>query len=154
MRLEAEITARPVRNLELFSAITVMDTQYKNFAALGGTSFSGNRLVNASNFAGSAGIRLNAPLKSGSEIKANVDATYTSSIFLFPDNLAGNKVDGYSLLNARLAWSAPQDRYEIALWGKNLTNKAYITSVAPIITMDQLNYNEPRTYGVQLSAHF
>lgn len=152
--LEAEITARPVRNLELFSAITVMDTQYKNFVALGGTSFSGNRLVNAPSFASSAGIRLNIPLKNGSEIRANVDGTYTSSIFLFPDNLPLNKVDGYGLLNARLAWSAAEGRYEIALWGKNLTNKAYVTSIAPIITMDQLNYNEPRTYGVQLSARF
>lgn len=112
--LEAEVTARPVRNLERFTAITVMDSEYKNFAALGGTDYSGNRLVNA-------------PL---------------------------NKVDGYGVLNARLAWAAPNNRYEIALGGKNLTNKAYITSIAPVITQDQVNYSEPRTYGIQLSAHF
>lgn len=151
---EAEITARPVRNLELFTAFTLMDSKYKNFAALGGASFSGNRLVNAPNFASAAGIRLAVPLENGSEIRANVDGTYTSSIFLFPDNAPLNRVKGYGLLNARLAWSDRQDRYEIALWGKNLTKTSYITSIAPIITQDQLNYNEPRTYGVQLTVRF
>ena len=152
--LEAEVTARPVRNLELFTAITVMDSEYKDFAALAGADYSGNRLVNAPSFAGSAGVRLTVPMANGSEVRANVDGTYTSSIFLFPDNAPLNKVDGYGVLNARIAWAAPNNRYEIALWGKNLTNKAYITSIAPIITQDQVNYNEPRTYGIQLSAHF
>lgn len=152
--LEAEITARPAPNLELFSAITLMDTEYRNFAALGGTSFSGNRLVNAPSFAGTAGIRLTVPLNNGSELRVNVDGNYVSSIFLFPDNAPQNRVKGYGLLNSRLAWSSPNGRFEVAIWGKNLTNKSYITAIAPVITQDQLNFNEPRTYGVQFSARF
>lgn len=83
-----------------------------------------------------------------------MDGTYTSSFFLYPDNLEANKVKGYGLLNARVGWAAPGGRYEIALWGKNLTKTEYITGIFPIITQDQLNYNEPRTYGIELSAHF
>ena len=152
--LEAEVTVRPTNYLELFTSVTLMDSKYKNFVAQGGVTFSGNRLVNAPNFAGAAGIRLTVPLKNGSEIRANVEGTYTSSIFLLPDNALQNKVGGYGLVNGRLAWSASEGRYEIALWGKNLTNKAYVTSIAPIITQDQLNYNEPRTFGVELIARF
>ena len=152
--LEAEITAKPVRNLELFSAFTLMNSKYKTFTALAGANYAGNRLVNAPNFAGAAGIRFNAPLKNGSEIRANVEGTYTSSIFLYPDNSASTKVNGYGQLSARLAWSAPGDRYEVALWGKNLTNKAYITGIFPVITQDEINYNEPRTFGVQVSTRF
>lgn len=151
---EAEITARPSSNLELFTAFTLMDSEYRNFTAIGGVSYTGNRLVNAPTFAGAAGIRLTLPMSDGSQVRANAEATYTSSIFLFPDNAASNKVDGYGLVNARLAWAASGNRYEIAVWGKNLTNKAYVTSVAPVITQDQLNYNEPRTYGVQFSLRF
>lgn len=152
--LEAEVKARPSRNLELFSAVTLMDSEYRKFAALGGASFSGNRLVNAPSLSGAAGVRLVVPMKNGSEVRANVDSNYVSSIFLFPDNAPQNRVGSYTLVNARLAWSSPDDRYEIALWGKNLTNTSYITSIAPVITQDQLNYNEPRTYGVQLTARF
>lgn len=152
--LEAEVTARPMPAVELFGAMTVMDSKYKNFAALGGVSYSGNQLVNAPEFSGAAGLRINVPLAGGSAIKGNLDGTYTSSIYLFPDNAASNKVKGRGLLNARLAWSAPGNRYEVAIWGRNLTNTKFITSLAPVITQDQINYNEPRTYGVQLSAHF
>lgn len=152
--LEAEITAVPVRNLELFTAFTLMDSKYKTFTALGGASLAGNRLVNAPEFAGAAGIRLTVPMANGSEVRAKVDGTYTSSFFLYPDNLEANKVKGYGLLNARVGWAAPGGRYEIALWGKNLTKTEYITGIFPIITQDQLNYNEPRTYGIELSAHF
>ncbi|MDF8334351.1 TonB-dependent receptor [Novosphingobium cyanobacteriorum] len=152
--LEAEVTARPVRNLELFSAFTLMDSKYKTFTALGGASLAGNRLVNAPAFAASGGVRLTVPLANGSEVRANVDGTYTSPIFLYPDNATATKVKGYGLLNARLAWSAPGGRYDIAVFGKNLTKTRYITAIFPVITQDQVNYNEPRTYGVQLSAHF
>lgn len=72
----------------------------------------------------------------------------------FFDDATLNKVAGHGLFNAFLAWAAPNNRYEIALWGKNLTNKAYVTAIAPVITQGQINYNEPRTYGIQLSAHF
>lgn len=151
---EAEVTARPTGNLELFSAITLMDTEYRNFAALGGADFSGNRLVNAPNFAGTVGVRLTVPLKNGSELRANVDGNYVSSILLFPDNAPQNRVDGYGLINSRLAWTSADDRYEVAIWGKNLTNKAFITAISPVITQDQINFNEPRTYGVQVSIRF
>ena len=152
--LEAEITAKPVRNLELFSAVTLMNSKYKTFTGLTGASYAGNRLVNAPNFAGAAGIRLTVPLKDDSEIRANVEGTYTSSIFLYPDNAALTKVNGYGQLNGRLAWSAPGGRYEVALWGKNLTDKSYVTAIFPIITQDQVNYNEPRTFGIQVSTRF
>ena len=152
--LEAEITAKPVRNLELFGAFTLMDSEYDTFVALGGASFAGNRLVNAPTFSGAAGVRVNVPLENGSEIRANVDGSYTSSIFLYPDNLTATQVDGYGLLNARIAWSSSEDRYEIALWAKNITQTEYITGIFPIITQDQVNFNEPRTYGVQLTARF
>lgn len=152
--LEAEITAKPVRNFELFGAFTVMDSEYKTFTALGGASFAGNRLVNAPNFSGVAGMRLTVPFDNGSEIRANVDATYTSSIFLYPDNSALTKVGGYGLVNARLAWSAPEGKYEVALWAKNITKTEYVTGIFPIITQDQVNFNEPRTFGIQLSARF
>jgi iron complex outermembrane receptor protein len=86
-------------------------------------------------------------------VRANIDSTYTSSIFLFTDNAAHNTFNGYGLLNARLAWGAPNNRYKIALRRKKLTNPAYVTAIAPVMTQDQINYDETRTYGIQLRAH-
>lgn len=152
--LETELTARPTRNLDLFAAMTWMHSKYRNFVAMGGTSYSGNRLVNSPKFAMSGGATLSVPLGDSGSIRARVDGTYTSPIYLFPDNSASGRVKGYGLLNARLSWQSADEKFEIALWGKNLTGTKYITSVAPIVTSDQLNYNDPRTYGVQLVAKF
>ena len=152
--LEAEVTVRPTRNLDLFGAVTLMHSEYKNFAALGGVSYSGNRLVNAPKFAFSGGINLTVPLGSVGSLRGRVDGTYVSSIALFPDNAASTEVGARGQINARLAWQSPSKDYEVALWVKNLNSSRYISSIAPVITQDQINYNDPRTFGVQLVAHF
>ncbi|MBY0391915.1 MAG: TonB-dependent receptor, partial [Novosphingobium sp.] len=152
--LEAELTVRPTRNLDLFGAATFMHSEYKKFAALGGVSYSGNRLVNAPKFAFSGGINWTIPLRTGAAIKARVDGTYVSSIALFPDNAPSTEVKGNGRINARLAYQAPSKVWEAALWVKNLNSSRYISSIAPVITQDQINYNDPRTFGVQLVAHF
>ena len=152
--LEAELTVKPVDALELFVATSVLDSKYKNFVGLAGANFDGNRLVNAPSFAVSAGATLTVLVGDKGSVRAHADMGHTSSIFLYPDNLPSNRVSGHTIVNARLAWKPASERYEIALWGKNLTGEEYITGIFPAITMDQLNYNEPRTYGVQLSVHF
>ena len=152
--LEAELTVRPTRSLDLFGAATFMHSEYKKFAALGGVSYNGNRLVNAPKFAFSGGINWTVPLANGAAIKARVDGTYVSSIALFPDNAASTEVKGNGRINARLAWQAPSKIWEAALWVKNLNSARVISSIAPVITQDQINYNDPRTFGVQLVAHF
>ncbi|WP_421854344.1 TonB-dependent receptor [Novosphingobium sp.] len=152
--LEAELTLRPTRNLDLFAAATFMHSEYKKFAALGGVSYSGNRLVNAPRFAFSGGVNWTVPLGSSGSLRARVDGTYVSSIALFPDNAANTEVRAHGQINARLGWQSPTKAYEVALWVKNLNSARYISSIAPVITQDQINYNDPRTFGVQLVAHF
>jgi len=152
--LEAEITVRPTRNFDLFGAVTLMHSEYKKFIALGGVSYSGNRLVNAPSFAFSGGVNLTVPLGGSGEIHGRVDGTYVSSIALFPDNAASTEVKSHGQINARLSWQSPSKTYEVAAWVKNLNSARYISSIAPVITQNQINYNDPRTFGGQLVVHF
>lgn len=152
--LEAELTAKPVEPLELFAAASFLDSEYKDFAGLAGANFEGNRLVNAPSFALAAGATLTLPVGNTGSVRAHVDTSYTSKIFLYPDNLPSNAVGNHAQLNARLAYKPQDDRYEIALWGKNLTGTKYLTALFPVITQDQLNYNDPKTYGIELSFRF
>lgn len=152
--LEAELTLQPVEPLELFAAVSVLDSKYKDFSGLAGSNFDGNKLVNAPSLALSAGATLTVPVGDNGSIRAHVDTSYTSKIYLYPDNLPGNAVGEHAQLNARLAYQPDGERFEIALWGKNLTGTKYLTAVFPVITQDQLNYNDPKTYGVQVSFRF
>lgn len=154
MGLEAEVTVQPFEVLELFAAASVLDSEYKDFIGLAGANFDGNKLVNAPSLAVSAGATLTLPVGEQGSVRAHVDTAYTSKIYLYPDNLAANAVKGHAVLNARLAYKPAGDSFEIALWGKNLTGTKYVTALFPIITQDQLNYNDPKTYGIQLSFRF
>ena len=147
---EADTTIRPSRNFDLFASITLLDGKYEEFDAFGGAAFSGNRMVNAPEFSAAGGVNFRFPLGAGGDLKARIDGSYTSSIFLFPDNDPVSRVDDHGQVNARLAWQNASESLELAMWGKNIFGEKYITSYAPVITSDQLNYNDPSTYGVQL----
>ncbi len=60
----------------------------------------------------------------------------------------------YGTANARLSWLSRDEKLELALWAKNITGTRYVTYVSPVVTMDQLNYNDPATYGVQAVVKF
>jgi iron complex outermembrane receptor protein len=152
--LEADVTIRPTRTLDLFASITLMDSEYRDFAGLGGTSLSGNQLVNAPRLAFAGGASLTVPLGDKGSLRARVDGSYTSTMFLFPDNAASGRVAPHELINARLGWQSPDEGVEIALWMRNVTGSQFVTSFAPVVTMDQINFNDPRTFGIQLSGRF
>lgn len=62
-------------------------------------------------------------------------------------------IKAYGLLNARLAYTAPQDRYSIALFANNLTNKYYLISGTEFgkgggIAATELDVGRPREFGV------
>lgn len=151
--LESEISAQPTPGLNIFLSGSLLHSEYKTFTALAADNYKGNRLVNAPTLAISGGVTVTRPIGAAGSIRGRIDGSYQSNIFLTPDNAASSKVGGYGILNGRLSW-LPNDRFELAIWGKNITGTRYVNFVAPIITSDELNYNDPRTYGVEAIIHF
>lgn len=152
--LEVEMSARPVRNLDAYVNLSLLNAKYSDFVALAADDYSGNQLVNAPKYALSAGLAYTQPLANGSSVRGRVDGSFQSDIYLTPDNARANRVPAYGLLNARLAWLSADDRLELALWARNITGTRFVTYISPVITMDQLNYNDPATYGVQAVFKF
>jgi len=65
------------------------------------------------------------------------------------------KEGSYFLLNASVGWTHPSERYEVRIWGQNLTDAYYyqqLTSQAGF--SDVGNASAPRTYGVTLRYHY
>jgi iron complex outermembrane recepter protein len=63
----------------------------------------------------------------------------------------------YGLLNARAAIGPRDGNWDIALWGKNLLNKEYVSFVADLsgsAGFYETYYGAPRQYGVQISARY
>ena len=150
--LEAELTVKPTAQLDAFVSISMLSSEYQDFTPLG-NDFSGNTLINAPEFSMSAGLTWTQPIGGAGSLQATAAGSYQSKVYLTPDNLSAYTQDPVTMLNARLAWTPPGGGYEVALWGKNLTDERWVNFMAPIITMDQLNYNDPETYGIEFSYH-
>jgi iron complex outermembrane receptor protein len=78
----------------------------------------------------------------------HVTKYFTDSSVNHPDAL----VNGYTLVDAAFGWESNDNRFRLTLWGKNLTDKSYVTGLTPTPPyFNQRYYSVPRTYGLTLS---
>ena len=71
-----------------------------------------------------------------------------------PDPLF-NKVHSYTLVGARLALSPAEDKWEVALFGRNLTDE-YYALMTETLSNEFANRlpGMPRTWGAELTYRF
>ena len=71
-------------------------------------------------------------------------------------------ISGYTddrrLVNGRIAWSHPEDHWELALWGRNLTDEDRISGISQttvaVFGTPIMRILDPRTYGVEAIYRF
>jgi iron complex outermembrane receptor protein len=73
----------------------------------------------------SAGAQYTFSLGSAGSLTARIDATYQSEMFAEAINNAANRIDSYTVANARLTWRSPEDTWATSLEVTNLTNEYY-----------------------------
>ena len=60
----------------------------------------------------------------------------------------------YALLNASAAWTPPVARqWDVKLWGKNLTNRKYVTTFLSNNVVMMYSPDAPLTFGIEFSYH-
>jgi iron complex outermembrane receptor protein len=164
--LDLEMVARPVKGLQFSSGASFLFkheyTSFPNAPASrqrpvppgGNTTFvadaTGNTMIQSPDFTGYVNAIYTVPLSSG-DISFTANYSYTSKIFWEADNRL--RSPGYGLLNGQIAWTLPDTRYTVRVWGRNLADKEYAyykkSSVA-----DGAAPAPPRTYGVALDVRF
>jgi iron complex outermembrane receptor protein len=156
---EFELTYRPITSVQLgLNGSYIQDYFSKYVTPLGVNQsylpllFTPKWQVN-----GSAAYTATTPIGS---LRTSVDYDWTSKM-LTAETLGYSPKHG--LLNGRMSLQLNSDDLEIALWGKNLTNKRY-----PLYPVDisggagsagfgfvyQGYFNDPRTYGVEVTQRF
>jgi iron complex outermembrane recepter protein len=112
----------------------------------------GNTLPQSPKFSGFFGVNQHVAIIGGSSLDLNSTLSYQSRVYFTPDNLFSER--GYANLGASAKWNAQGGRWDVTLWGRNLTDvhtfraesvSGYINAGIP---------NEPRAYGVKVGAHF
>jgi iron complex outermembrane receptor protein len=62
--------------------------------------------------------------------------------------------ESYGLLDARIALGSRNDGWEVALFGKNLTDELYRVDAIPFLGDVFSRFGPPRSYGAQFSKTF
>ena len=133
---ELEMIWRPITGLDLRLAGTWLDTEVKEFdngfdfeTFQENLDFSGQELPNSPEAQYNALAAYTWPLSDGMDLRIQADYVYSDSYYSYlSNNKDTDRVDSYDLWNARLALQANDGSWEVAAWGKNITDEYYYVS--------------------------
>jgi iron complex outermembrane receptor protein len=115
------------------------------------TDASGFKMQRAPEFTGNIGASYGLDLVGG-RLMLSGNVYYTSSFYFDPEQQF--KQNAYELLSLRAEWTDPSERYKVAIFGDNVTNKRYQTQVLFNTLGTGAVWNSPVTYGIELGAKF
>ena len=89
-------------------------------------------------------------------LRAVVDFTYTAEMFNDSLNTPQLRRPATRTLDASVHYLSPDERYDVALGGTNITNDRFITTGSPNIGAGEVGgtYNEPAEWYLQVTAKF
>jgi iron complex outermembrane receptor protein len=156
--LDLDVTVQPVEGLLLRGGLGLLDTELPAFVGpILGPIPEGNELPNAPDVSANGLARYEFPLSNTGYIGAlQVDFHYSGEARREAQNLPLATADDYAVWNARASISSADDRWELAVWGKNLSDNEYEQFVV-FIAFSQAAYQSfapPRTFGATLSYRF
>lgn len=163
--LEAELNWQATTRTQLFASVGLLQSEFDNFVSFAhaqanqktGEPFdlSGHELPHAPNYQFAVGALVNITER----WYARMEVEGKDAFFFSSRHEA--KSDGYELLNVRIGYTA--DDWELALWGRNLTDEDYQTRGfgsfgndprKDYVTEPYHQYGDPRVVGVSASFSF
>ncbi len=148
--LETDIAWAPVDGLTIRAGIGWLDSEFKD------PGLDGNSLPNAPELQYNAIVRYATSFDNGLGFVIQGDMKYSDEMYKEATNNPLAQTEDYTLYNARVALTGNDGAWEVALWGKNLSNESYLESTFVVdffgVTGDL--YNTPRTYGATVSYNF
>jgi iron complex outermembrane receptor protein len=116
---------------------------------------TGLDLANAPPYSGSILLDYVVPVSLG-DIKAHLDFRYTDKYNTWGrSNDAAYYRDSVILVNGNISLTAPEERWQIVVYGRNLTDQDVISGAARSGTSPIIQYYQPpREFGVELALKF
>lgn len=149
---DLDLAWRPARGLDLHAALGYVDTELGAFNSAVGPQPAGKQLPNAPQFTFDGMASYEWPLGAERMMSIGMDASYTDKVFKEAVNFGYLAAPAYWLTNARVALSAADSHWELALWGRNLGDENYIVDAFDNGVGNGIRlYGEPRTYGLTFS---
>ena len=155
---ELELSFRPADDLNISAFAGYLDADYDRLSprALASGISLASRLPNTSEWQYGASISYEFALSEGLTLRPHLDWSYRSSLEL---DAAGEPLlhqPGYSLVNAVLTLTPPNERWAISLSGRNLTDEEYLVAGLAQYNIGEIEgqYARPREWALSLKYRF
>ena len=162
--LELQATAAPDVHWELEGNLSLLDATYDTYSnvdvlnpAAGIQNLAGNSLDRSPKMSGNVGIQYTtSPFDGIGVFTARADAYATSRVYYREFENPQDSQAPYGLLNVSLVWESPDQKMTGRLYGTNLTNTDYITSLS---STNQYNgrfvtWGPPSQVGIEFRVHY
>ena len=128
-----------------------LDTEVEDLifeVAAGTVDASGKSLTRAPENSGNVALIYEQPITNG-DLDFRIEFTHADE---GRQDFVDDRIftDSYDLLDARIGWTSSDGRWEVAAWGKNLTDEDYISHMYVIGPGGIGVWGPPRTYGLNL----
>ena len=167
---EAEIWWRASERLTIQLGVGILETEYTDLelrdtstlADLDDTiKLDGNELISAPPLNVSISADYDIYTGDSGYLSLNLNANYQDEQWFSAYNDAAGyeqgREDAYTIYNARLGWYDNDGRYQIALWGKNITDEEYKTysiNLQASFGIDYYMIGDPMMYGLEATYNF
>lgn len=162
---EVELTIIPNERLKILFAAAFLEATFDKYIADGTqigfagvpVDLSGNTIRNSPKWSFNVAFNYKLPLAEGASLKFHVDGNYKSEVFFDQFNQSILSQDDLLLVNGKVAYTIADGRWEVALFGINLTGEEYLIGAVGLPAQNnapQGYVGEPRQYGIQMSYHY
>lgn len=175
--LELQLWTVPTDWLRVNLGASYVDSEYGNLvtrisgtgetsappydAPIFGTSdvnLKGNPFPNTPELSLNASVQITLPAGPNWEFYGNLDYVWNDDI---PRDLQQTKAlftDAHSNVDMRIGMTSNDNKWDVALWARNLTDEVYITEAYQVLGFGfyiaGANYSYPRTYGLSVGRNF
>jgi iron complex outermembrane receptor protein len=152
---QLNVRVMPTPQDEIDLGVGIMSAEYTDFL-IGTTSYDGYQLTDAPSVTANLGLQHDFAFSNGAKLTARAQTHYENGHWGQFDHIDGSHQDAYHKTDATLTYFAADGRWNIALWGKNLENRATIGATAASISPGPAAafIDPPRTFGVRASVNW
>jgi iron complex outermembrane receptor protein len=137
------------------------DATLQEYAANGSSTtipynLAGYTLIQAPHWSLGAGFEHNWILPADAGLTARIQTSLRTAQYFSNYDFADSRQGTYTVSDAMLVYTAPNDRYEVQAYVHNLENSTYLTYAAETGTAHGYEYSfgAPRTFGAKLTVRF
>jgi len=127
---------------------------YGSVPLAGGLDVRGRPLLRSPDRAAAVGLRYE-PRLGGGNLALSANYSYKDSYYFDFSAVPATewlRQPATGIVNARIAYVAPRGRWEIGLWGTNLTDAQYYDDAVLTSVSSRVAYADPRLYGVDFKV--